>query len=80
MLAELNEILVQLRHFCGTFRRISGIVPYQSLFLLGGSSKVFDVAHTGLSEAVPRFPSFSLFLACFDLVAHNIAQLQYERE
>ena len=26
------------------------------------------------------FPSFSLFVACVDLVAHNIAELQSERE
>ena len=49
-------------------------------FFLGGSSKVVDVAHTGLSGAVPRFPSFSLFFACIDLVAHNIAELQSQRE
>ena len=35
MLAELNEVLDQLRHFCGTFRRFSGIVPYHSLFFPG---------------------------------------------
>ena len=34
----------------------------------------------GLSGAVPRFPSFSLFHACIDLVAHNIVKLQSERE
>ena len=45
-LAELNEILVQLRHFCGTFGRVSENVPYHSLFFLGGSSNVVDVAHT----------------------------------
>ena len=51
-----------------------------SCFFLGGISKVVDVAYTGLSGAVPRFPSFSLFLACNDLVAHNIVKLQSERE
>ena len=49
-------------------------------FFLGGSSNVFDVAHTGLSGAVPWFPSFSLFLAYIVLVAHNIVELQSERE
>ena len=34
----------------------------------------------GLSGAVPSFFSFSLFLACIVLVAHNIVQLQSERE
>ena len=46
VLAELNEILVQLRHFCDTFRGISGILPYHSVFFLGGSNNVVDVAHT----------------------------------
>ena len=31
-LAELDEVQDQLRHFCGTFRRISGIVLYPSVF------------------------------------------------
>ena len=34
----------------------------------------------GLSGAVPSFSPFSLFLACIVLVAHNIVQLQSERE
>ena len=33
----------------------------------------------GLSGAVPTFFSFSLFIACFVLVAHNIVELQSER-
>ena len=33
----------------------------------------------GLSGAVRRFFSFSLFIACIVLVAHNIVQLQSER-
>ena len=33
----------------------------------------------GSSGAVPRFFSFSLFIACIVLVAHNIVQLQSER-
>ena len=49
-------------------------------FFLDGSSNVVDVAYTGLSVAVPRFPSFFLFLACIDSVAHNIVELQSERE
>ena len=32
-----------------------------------------------LSGAVPRFFSFSLFLACIVIVAHNTVQLQSER-
>ena len=78
MLAELNEILVQLRHFCGTFRRFSGNVPYYSLFFSGGRSNV-DVAHTGVIWAVPRFFSVSLFIACIVLVAQDIVQLNSER-
>ena len=35
MLAELNELLVQLRHFCDTLHRISGIVPHHSVFFPG---------------------------------------------
>ena len=33
----------------------------------------------GLSGAVPRFFSFSLFIACIVLVAHNIIELHSER-
>ena len=49
-------------------------------FFPGGSSNVLDVAHTWLSGAVPRFPSFSQFIACIVLVAHNIFELQSEWE
>ena len=35
LLAELKEVLDQLQHLCGTFRRLSGIVPYHSLFFPG---------------------------------------------
>ena len=35
ILAELNEVLDQLQHLCGTFRRLSEIVPYHSLFFPG---------------------------------------------
>ena len=34
----------------------------------------------GLSGAVPRFFSINQFIACIDLVAHNIVELQSERE
>ena len=34
----------------------------------------------GLSGAVPRFLSFSLFIACIVLVAHNFFELKFERE
>ena len=80
MLAELNEILVQLQHFCGTFRRISGFVPCHCLFLLGGNSNVFMSPIPGLPGAVPCFFSFGLIIACIVLVAHKIVQLQSERE
>ena len=50
------------------------------VFSPGGSSNVVDVAHTGLSGAVPRFPSFSQFIACIYLIAHNIVELQSERQ
>ena len=35
ILAELNELQDQLRQFCGSFRRISGILPYHSVFFPG---------------------------------------------
>ena len=34
----------------------------------------------GLSGAVPRFFSFNQFIACIVLVAHNIVELQSDRE
>ena len=81
MLAELNEVLDQLRHFCGTFRRISGIVPYHSVFFPGLEAVMSLTSPIlGLSGAVSSFFSFSLFIACIVLVAHNIVQLQSERE
>ena len=69
---------------CDTF--VVRSVDFPELFrispcsFLGGSNNVVDVAHSGLCGAVPRFPSFSLFLACIDLVARNIVELQSERE
>ena len=80
LLAELNEVLDQLRHFCVRFVDFPEMFRITPRFFLGGSSNVVDVAHTGLSGAVPRFTSFSLFPACIDLVAHNIVQLQSERK
>ena len=55
MLAELNEKLVQLRHFCDTFRGISGIVPYHSVFFLVEAVISLMSPILGLSGAVPRF-------------------------
>ena len=49
MLAELNEVLDQLRHFCGTFRRVSEIFRITPCFCSGGSSNVVDVTLTGVS-------------------------------
>ena len=81
MLAELNEVQDQLRHFCGMYRRISGIVPCHSLFFPRVEAVMSLMSPIlGLSGAVPSFFSFSLFLACIVLVAHNIVQLQFERE
>ena len=48
MLAEFNEVLDQLRHFCGTFRRASEIFRITPWFCSGGSSNVVDVGHTGV--------------------------------
>ena len=79
MLAELKEILVQLRHFCGTFRRFSGIVPYHSVFFTGWKQSLMSPI-PGLSGAVPSFSSFSVFIACIVLVAHKIVELQSDRE
>ena len=59
------------------FPELFRITPY---FSLGGSSNVVDVTHTGLSGAVPRFLSFSQFIACIDFVAHNIVQFQSQRK
>ena len=51
-------------------------------FFLGGRSNIVDVAHTGLdlSGAISSFFSFSLFIACSVLVAHNIVELQSDGE
>ena len=81
MLADLNEILVQLRHFCGTFRRLSATVPYHSVFFPWVEAVMSLVSpKLGLSGGVPRFFSFNQFIACIVLVAHNIVEIQSERE
>ena len=49
-------------------------------FFLGGSNNVVDVTHTGVIWAVSSFFSFSLFIACIVSIAHNIVELQYDRE
>ena len=49
-------------------------------FFLGGSSNVVDVAHTGVLWGCSGFFSFSIFIACIVLVAHNIVELQSDRE
>ena len=58
------------------FPELFGITP---CFVLGGTSNVVDVAHTGLSGAVPRFFSFSLIFACLVLFAHNSVGMQSEK-
>ena len=78
MLAALNEVQDQLRHFCGTFRRISGILPYAFFRVEAVMSLMSPIL--GLSGAVPRFSSFNRFIACVVFVAHNVDQLQSERE
>ena len=80
MLADSNEILVQQRHFCDTFRgfpELFRITPYFS-WVEGVMSLTSPIL--GLSGAVSSFFSFSLIIACTVLVAHNIVQLQSERE
>ena len=49
-------------------------------FSLGGSSNVVDVNHTGVIWGCSWFFSFSLFIACIVLVAHNIVKLQSGRK
>ena len=80
MLADLNEILVQLRHFVVRSVEFPEMFRITPCFSSGGSSNVVDVAHTGVIWAVPSFPSISLFLACVDLVAQNIVELPSEKE
>ena len=81
MLAELNKVLDQLRHSYGTFRRIS-LKCSVSLFVLSWVEAVMSLMSPilGLSGAAPSFFSFSLFIACFVLVAHNLVELQSDRE
>ena len=80
MLAKLNEVLDQLRHLCGTFRRLSTIVPYHSVFSWVEAVMSLTSTILGLSGAVPGFFSFSFFIACIVLVAHNIVKLQSGRK
>ena len=81
ILAELNEVLDQLRHFCGRFRRIYATVPFHSVSFPWVEA-VMSLASPilGLSGAVSRFFSVRLFIACIVLVAHNIVEIQSERE
>ena len=79
--AELDKVLDQLRHFCGTFRRISGIVPYHSVFFPRVEAVMSLMSPIlGLSGAFHRFFSFSLFIACIVLIAHIFVELKSEME
>ena len=80
MSAELNEVLDQLRHFCGTFRRVSEIFRITLVFALVEAVMSLTSSILGLSGAVSSFLSFSLFITCIVLVAHNIVELQSDRE
>ena len=80
MLVELNGVLDQLQHLYGTFCRLSGIVPYQSFFSRVEAVMSLMLPILGLSGAVPRFFSFNQFIAGIVLFAHNIVELQSERE
>ena len=79
MLAELNELLVQLRHFVVRsveFPELFRITPCFSWV----EANVFDVAHTGVIWNCFEVFSFNLFIACIVLAAHNIVKLKFERE
>ena len=80
MLAELNEVLDQLRHYCGTFRRISGFVPYHSFFFLGGAVMSLMPPILGLSGAVPSFFPVNLFIARIVIIAKIFPGLKFGRE
>ena len=80
MLAELNELQDQLRQFCGTFRRVSEIFRITPCFSWVEAVMSLVLPILGLSGAVPGFFSISLFVACSFLVAHNIVELQSDRE
>ena len=81
MLAELNEVMDQRRHFCGMCRRISGIVPNHSLFFCWVEAVMsLMLPILGLSGVAPRFFSFNELIACIVLVAHNIVEFQSERK
>ena len=64
MLAELNGVLDQLRHFCGTFPRFFGTFPHYSVFSWVEAVMTLMLPILGLLGAVPRLFSFSLFIAC----------------
>ena len=57
----------ELFHITPCFSKVEAVMSLMSPIL-------------GLSGAVPRFLSFSQFIACIYLIAHNIVDLQSERE
>ena len=73
MLAELNEVLDQLRHF------VARSVEFRETSV---SLLVFALVEAVMSLRRPYwgFFSFTLFIACIVLVAHNIYELQSDRE
>ena len=58
---------------------MSHIAPHPLQVFLNGSNSVVDNTNTGLYCIVPRFSSFSLFLALIALVAHNVDEMQSGR-
>ena len=80
MLAELNEVQDQLRHF------VVRSVEFPEMFRIAPCFSWLEAVMPlmlpilGLSGAVPRFSSFSPFLACIVVVAHNTVELQSDRE
>ena len=69
---------------CDTFvvRSVDFRKPSVSLLVFALVEAVLSLTSPilGLSGASPNFSSFSLFIACIVLVAHNIVQLQSEKE
>ena len=57
------------------FPELFRITPY---FFLAETVMLLKFPILGLSGAVPRFFSFSQFIACIVLIAHNIVELQSE--
>ena len=80
MLAELNEVQDQLRHF------VVRSVEFPEMFRIAPCFSWLEAVMPlmlpilGLSGAVPSFSSFSPFLACIVVVAHNTVELQSDRE